>query len=278
MRRPLLGCILAGLWLGHSACQIGDRPTPTSQPRTGPTRLMAAARDKDPSADAHSGVRVHAKPKPLPPGAVTHEWTSFLGPTHNAISTETKLLKDWPTGGPPLIWELRKGTGYTSPAIYKSRLVYFYRQGDQEIVDCLHPESGDRYWTFRYPTSVSGPLWLQQWSSLQSGDRRESRLYLRGRRKAPLPRFGVRCSPLETPFVTRVPGAPGLLWSRFDTPGRGEPVDRQCGCPRRALGDRSGQTHRQARLGNRRSVGPQLCFTRSGHGWRKEENLCLRRR
>ena len=69
-------------------------------------------------------VRVHAKPKPLPAGAVTHDWTSFLGPTHNGISTETKLLREWPKGGPTLLWEMEKGTGYSSPAIAGDHLVY----------------------------------------------------------------------------------------------------------------------------------------------------------
>ena len=53
-----------------------------------------------PSPKATPDVRVHAKPKPLPPNAVTHDWVSFLGPTHNAISAETKLLREWQNGAP----------------------------------------------------------------------------------------------------------------------------------------------------------------------------------
>jgi outer membrane protein assembly factor BamB len=105
-----------------------------------------------PTARAHPDVRVHAKPKPLPAGAVTHDWKSFLGPTHNAISTETRLLRDWPQGGPTLLWELRKGTGYSSPAISGDYLVYFHRLKDREKVECLHPETGAKYWDFDYPT------------------------------------------------------------------------------------------------------------------------------
>ena len=39
--------------------------------------------------DAFAQARVHAKPKPLAKDAVTHDWTAFLGPAHNAVSTET---------------------------------------------------------------------------------------------------------------------------------------------------------------------------------------------
>jgi hypothetical protein len=42
------------------------------------------------------------KPKPLPAGAVTHDWPSFLGPFHNATSTETKLSRTLP---PPRVWD-----------------------------------------------------------------------------------------------------------------------------------------------------------------------------
>jgi hypothetical protein len=59
-------------------------------------------------------TRVLAKPKPLAKDAVTHDWTAFLGPTHNATSSETRLSRKLP---PPLIWELIKGSGYASPAI-----------------------------------------------------------------------------------------------------------------------------------------------------------------
>src|SRR5262249_18881511 len=70
-----------------------------------------------PAAKPTAAVQVHGKPKPLPAGAVTHDWTSFLGPSHNGTSIETKLLVKWPRGGPKLLWEFRKGTGYSSPAI-----------------------------------------------------------------------------------------------------------------------------------------------------------------
>lgn len=97
-------------------------------------------------------VTFHSKPKPLPAGAVTHDWKSFLGPTHDGMSTETKLLHNFGKGGPTLVWEMRKGTGYSSPAIAGDRLIYFHRSGDREIVVALHPETGGKYWEFSYPT------------------------------------------------------------------------------------------------------------------------------
>src|SRR5688500_10276902 len=94
-------------------------------------------------------TRVLSKPKPLAKDAVTHDWTAFLGPTHNAVSTETRLSRTLP---PPLIWEFTKGTGYASPAIAGDRLVFLHRLGGEEIVECLHAETGAPNWRFRYPT------------------------------------------------------------------------------------------------------------------------------
>ncbi len=117
-----------------------------------PPKLAELAAVAAPPARMHPRVRFHQKPKPLSPDAVTHDWTVFLGPCHNGVSTETHLLHEWPAGGPPLLWEMTKGTGYTSPAVQKDRLVYFHRMGDEAIIECLHPETGDAYWDFRYPT------------------------------------------------------------------------------------------------------------------------------
>lgn len=117
-----------------------------------PPQVAGDSQGPVPSAKANPDVTFHTKPKPLPPGAVTHDWKAFLGPTHNGWSTETKLLQTWPSAGPTLVWEMRKGTGYSSPAIAGDRLVYMHRVGNQERVDCLHPETGQKYWEFSYPT------------------------------------------------------------------------------------------------------------------------------
>ena len=94
-------------------------------------------------------ARVHVKPKPLSQGAVTHDWPSFLGPTHDATSTETRLSRTLP---PPLVWEFPKGTSYASPAVIGNRIVFLHRVGDEEIVECLHAETGAANWNFRYAT------------------------------------------------------------------------------------------------------------------------------
>lgn len=106
-----------------------------------------------PALKANPDATRHKKPSALAKGAVTEDWPSFLGPTHNGISRETRISKKFPSSGPPLLWEMSKGTGYASPAIAGDKLVFLCRRGNQEVVDCLHPETGERYWQHSYPTA-----------------------------------------------------------------------------------------------------------------------------
>ena len=102
------------------------------------------------AAAVADGQVLHRAPKPLSNDAVTHDWPSFLGPSHNAVSTETRLSRALP---PPLVWEFPKGTGYATPAVAGGRLLFLHRVGDEEIVECLHPETGSKQWQFRYATA-----------------------------------------------------------------------------------------------------------------------------
>lgn len=131
--------------------------------------LVAATRFEDPKPPAtvsvdprpaaktrpHPGVTFHTAPAPQPSGAVTQDWPAFLGPRGEPVSAETRLLTEFGSEGPRLVWELAKGTGYSSPSIKGDYLVYLHRSGSEVVVECLHPETGERYWDFRYPTDFS---------------------------------------------------------------------------------------------------------------------------
>ncbi len=105
------------------------------------------------AAQPNADVTYHAAPKALAAGAVVSDWPAFLGPTHNAFSTETHLLEDLAATPPTLVWEMKKGSGYAAPAIADGRMVVFHRVEDEEVVDCLDPTSGSRFWRFKYPTA-----------------------------------------------------------------------------------------------------------------------------
>ena len=91
-------------------------------------------------------LTTHVAPKALADDAVTEDWPSFLGPRRDAHTRETRLLRDWPEGGPTLLWEMESGQGYAAPVVQGERLVYAHRTGSELHVDCLHAETGERYW------------------------------------------------------------------------------------------------------------------------------------
>ncbi|HYF47940.1 MAG TPA: PQQ-binding-like beta-propeller repeat protein, partial [Planctomycetota bacterium] len=100
----------------------------------------------------NSETTFHFHPQPLPKDAVTADWPFFLGPTHDGVCSETKLLKVFNKNAPTLLWETKRGTGYASPAVVGERLIHFHRVRDQEIVNCLHAQNGKRFWQFKYGT------------------------------------------------------------------------------------------------------------------------------
>ena len=100
---------------------------------------------------AFDRLTFHAMPKPLSAKATTSDWPRLLGPGDDAISPETHVLKTWPKEGPAKVWEVVRGEGYTSPAIGGDRLVSFHALEGKETVECLHRETGKRFWSFDYP-------------------------------------------------------------------------------------------------------------------------------
>jgi len=120
------------------------------------TRTVALnAQSPEPTSGQRAPSRiavVHGQPKPLAPDAVTSNWPRFLGPTNDGKSPETHLLKEFPLDGPPLVWEMETGEGYACPAVANGKLVYLHRIGNEEVVECLHPEAGERFWSARYAT------------------------------------------------------------------------------------------------------------------------------
>lgn len=106
-----------------------------------------------PSPVSQPELSFHQPPKPLPENAVTEDWTDFLGPSHNAISRETRLLSEFGETGPNLVWEVEKGGGYAAPAVIGERVILFHRVGDEEVVECLQAETGQRFWKRSYPSA-----------------------------------------------------------------------------------------------------------------------------
>jgi outer membrane protein assembly factor BamB len=100
------------------------------------------------------------------------DWPTFRGTDRTAVSKETNLLKEWPAGGPPLLWKAEgSGRGYTSLAIVNGR-IFLMGDGIADVEDadeyllCLDARNGKRLWAAK-----SGPAWKEmnpQWHSSRS--------------------------------------------------------------------------------------------------------------
>lgn len=93
----------------------------------------------------------HTAPAPLSATAKTSDWPRVLGPQDDCSSPESPLLKKWPDTGPKAVWEVAIGEAYTSPAISGDFCVVFHTLDGQETVECLHRETGRRFWSKGYP-------------------------------------------------------------------------------------------------------------------------------
>jgi outer membrane protein assembly factor BamB len=86
--------------------------------------------------------------------AIADDWPQWQGPRRDNISTEIGLLKQWPVGGPRLLWTFTgAGVGYSGPAIVGDRLYTMGSKGDQGCVIALDVATGKEVWRTSF-----GPL------------------------------------------------------------------------------------------------------------------------
>ena len=171
--RTLLLAALQALWAPtiRAAAQDFEDPAP-------PRREVLEAMESPGAAD-HPDLTVRGEPRALSASAVTEDWPSFRGPRRDGRSRETRLLVDWPESGPELLWEVARGSGFTSPVIVGDRLVMAHRQRDRIHVDCLHPETGRRYWRHSYETDYR-PRYISDDGPSSTPTIHGDRVYLQG--------------------------------------------------------------------------------------------------
>jgi outer membrane protein assembly factor BamB len=90
--------------------------------------------------------------------AIAGDWPQWRGPNRDAVSTETGLLKEWPAGGPPLVWKAENlGGGFSTPSIAAGRIFGMSYRGEDEVVWALDASSGKEVWNTRIVTAKSVP-------------------------------------------------------------------------------------------------------------------------
>lgn len=79
------------------------------------------------------------------------DWPAFLGPRGDSKSNESGILTDW-SQPPRIFWHAQLGTSYGNCSISRGRCFVFDRVGGTSRLRCLHSETGEPLWRYRYAT------------------------------------------------------------------------------------------------------------------------------
>jgi outer membrane protein assembly factor BamB len=75
------------------------------------------------------------------------DWPQWRGPNRDGVSAERGLLKEWPSGGPPLAWKAGgAGQGYSSFSTANGRLYTLGARGGTEYVMAFDVATGKKMW------------------------------------------------------------------------------------------------------------------------------------
>lgn len=90
--------------------------------------------------------------------AVSGSWPCFRGPNRDGISRESvPLARQWPPGGPPVLWTVELGPGHAGPAVADGRVFVldYDPQTQADTIRCLSLDDGQEIWRNGYPVPVA---------------------------------------------------------------------------------------------------------------------------
>ena len=95
------------------------------------------------------------------------DWPQWQGPDRTRISKETGLLKEWPAGGPKVLWTANDlGSGYGSMAVAGNRVFLQGARGANSMVIALNRADGKEVWS-----KALGPVETKMRSDRGAGPR-----------------------------------------------------------------------------------------------------------
>lgn len=78
------------------------------------------------------------------------DWPQWRGPKRDGVSSETGLLKSWPSGGPSLAWQTAGlGGGYASVSVSDKRIYTMGDGPDMTLLIALEEATGKKLWAAR---------------------------------------------------------------------------------------------------------------------------------
>ena len=121
-----------------------------------------------------------AESRPQPAETAESGWPHLRGPTYDGISDETDLVDYWPPEGPPVLWMLELGRGYSGFSAAAGRVYTQTQTLSTQAVLCLDGDTGRQIWEHRYG-------WAYQAAGMYPGPRatptwHDGRIYFAGPR------------------------------------------------------------------------------------------------
>ncbi len=89
---------------------------------------------------------------------VLGEWPGFRGLNHDSTATGgPPLARSWPPEGPPVLWSIAVGEGYSGPVISNGRvyLLDYDKEAETDTLRCLSLDDGREIWRNSYPIVVA---------------------------------------------------------------------------------------------------------------------------
>ena len=128
---------LSGLCVILAAGALATCSGPPSSSSSETTEAVAANTEAD-SPNGTSADRVADRPG--------YDWPQWRGPRQDGISLESGLLSEWPEGGPPELWRVKLGNGYSPTAVVDNRAYTMFGDDDGEYVVCIDVADGRTVW------------------------------------------------------------------------------------------------------------------------------------
>lgn len=108
----------------------------------------------------------------------SQDWPQWRGPDRLNASAETGLLKEWPAGGPPLVWRANGiGTGIASLCVAGGRLFTMGYSEEREFLLALDAATGEQLWASEIGNSVRESS-LMRWLTQRTPAADQGRLFL----------------------------------------------------------------------------------------------------
>src|SRR5947207_8578254 len=80
--------------------------------------------------------------------ALAIDWPQWRGPKRDNVSSETGLLKEWPKGGPTLVWKANGlGQGFSTVSVVGDRIYTMGDGPDSSYIRCISLADGKPIWS-----------------------------------------------------------------------------------------------------------------------------------